>query len=418
MGNVDARNKIKLKYRLKKHPERLKGIVNLESSKSESNRALIIHALAGNGGRLTHLAGARDTDTMKSLLNSHSNILDVKDAGTTMRFLTAYLAIVGEGQVITGTDRMKKRPIGPLVEALRKIGADIEYVEEEGFPPLKISKIVDQKSDFIKIPGNISSQYISALMMISPYLKKGLTIQLTTEVFSLPYIELTMNLMAKFGVGVDFKDDTIFIPSGSYTPTNHEIEGDWSGASYWYSFVALASKKSALTLPRIRAYSSQGDRVISELMYKLGVSSHFEHGKVKIVKTNMDTPTIEIDFRNCPDLAQTVMVAAAALNVTLHMTGLESLKIKETDRILAMKAELAKMDAMLLESTKKWVLKPSESLPSSLHVETYEDHRMAMAFAPLSQLMDVTINDPEVVNKSYPGFWDEIRKLGIEIEEC
>ena len=406
-----------MKYRLKKYSDRLKGTVKLEASKSESNRVLIIDALAGSQSKLTHLSNARDTKTMRFLLKSQGDVLDVKDAGTTMRFLTAYLAVTGTGQVITGTDRMKKRPIGPLVDALRKIGADVEYLEEDGYPPLKIHKIETQKSDRIKIPGNISSQYISALMMIAPRLPKGLTIELTTEIFSLPYIELTMSLMSDFGVMVDFKKNKIKIAPQEYTPTDHATEGDWSGASYWYSFVALSGKKSYLTLPRVRAYSSQGDRVIADIMYKLGVASHFEYGKVKLQKRDRKEYSLNIDFRNCPDLAQTVMAAAAVSGVTLTMTGLESLKIKETDRILAMKTELSKLGAMLLESTKKWVLKPSEELPKSIEVETYEDHRMAMAFAPLSRVMDVTIKDPDVVNKSYPGFWDEIRKLGIEIQE-
>ena len=407
----------KLKYRLTKYTYRLKGVVQLESSKSESNRALIINALAGSQSKLSHIGNARDTQTMLAMLSSKDDVLDVKDAGTTMRFLTAYLAVTGTGQIITGTDRMKKRPIGPLVDALRTIGATIDYEGEEGFPPLKINKIQHQKADLIKIPGNISSQYISALMMIAPMLPNGLSIELTTEIFSRPYIELTMNLMGKFGVEVEFKKDKINIAPQQYEPTAHEIEGDWSGASYWYSFVALSTKKSSLTLPRIRTYSSQGDRVIADIMFQFGIASHFESGKVKLVKNGEKKETLVIDFRNCPDLAQTVMAAAAVSGVTLNMTGLESLKIKETDRIAAMQTELKKVGADLIEKDNEWVLTPSQSLPESIEVDTYEDHRMAMAFAPLSQLMDVTIDDPDVVNKSYPGYWDEIRKLGIEIHE-
>lgn len=406
-----------MKYRLTKYTDRLKGVVQLESSKSESNRALIINELAGGQSKLSHIGNARDTQTMQSLLNEKGNVLDVKDAGTTMRFLTAYLAVTGTGQVITGTDRMKKRPIGPLVDALRTIGATIEYVEEEGYPPLKINKIQHQKSDLIKIPGNISSQYISALMMIAPKLPNGLAIELTTEIFSKPYIELTINLMKKFGVEVEFKKNKINIAPQLYEPILHEIEGDWSGASYWYSFVALSSKKSSLTLPRIRTYSSQGDRVIADIMFKFGVASHFESGKVKLIKKAEKKNSLEIDFKNCPDLAQTVMAAAAVSGVSMKMTGLESLKIKETDRVAAMQTELKKVGAVLSEENNEWVLTPSESIPDSIEVDTYEDHRMAMAFAPLSQMMEVIIDDPEVVNKSYPGYWDEIRKLGITIQE-
>ncbi len=406
-----------MKYRLKKHSHRLKGKVRLESSKSESNRALIVNALSGNLGTLTHLAEARDTETMKSLLSSTNHELDVKDAGTTMRFLTAYLAIKGSGQVITGTDRMKKRPIGPLVDALQKIGATIEYLEEEGFPPLKINKLTTQNSDRIRIPGNISSQYISALMMIAPSLPNGLEIELTTEVYSRPYIELTQNIMHQFGAESTFENNLIKIASQNYIGTKHAIEGDWSGASYWYSFIVTSTKNSSLSLPRIRSYSSQGDQVISEIMFDLGVTSQYEPGIVKLQKGDTKKEVIDFDFRHCPDLAQTVMAAAAVSGTTLKMIGLESLKIKETDRVEAMKTELAKLGATLSENDGQWILNPSNQLPDSIDVTTYDDHRMAMAFAPLCQLMDVIIDDPTVVNKSYPGFWEEVKKLGIEIEE-
>lgn len=343
--------------------------------------------------------------------------MDVKDAGTTMRFLTAYLAIEGSGQTLTGTDRMKQRPIGPLVDALRSIGASIEYLENDGYPPIKVHKIEDQKGDEISIPGNISSQYVSALLMIAPCLPKGLTIHLTTEVYSKPYIQMTLDLMKEFGAHFRWENQTISVPSQPYEPTNHTIEGDWSGASYWYSFVAIARKKGYLNLPGIRTYSSQGDQAISDIMYQMGVASNYEYGKVKLLKRDEKRYSISLDFKDCPDLAQTVMVAAAATGITLDMTGLESLKIKETDRVEAMKKELSKIGAMLLESTHKWVLKPSEELPTHVEIDTYEDHRMAMAFAPLCMVMDVTIKDPEVVDKSYPGFWDEIKKLGVAIEQ-
>lgn len=406
-----------MKYRLKKYTKRLRGEVGLESSKSESNRALIINALAGGADTLCNISNARDTKTMRFLLKSQSDTLDVKDAGTTMRFLTAYLAIKGEGQILTGTERMKQRPIGPLVDALRDIGAYIDYQEKEGYPPLKIHKFEKQRVDVIKIPGNISSQYISALLMIAPYLPKGLTIELTTEVFSRPYIEMTLELMKDFGALAKWTDNKINVPPGSYTPTDHAIEGDWSGASYWYGFLAISRKKGYLNLPGIRTYSSQGDRVIADIMYHLGIASNYEYGKVKLLKRDEKKYSITLDFKDCPDLAQTVMVAAAATGITLEMTGLESLKIKETDRIEAMKKELSKIGAMLLESTHKWVLKPAEELPEQVEIETYEDHRMAMAFAPLSMVMDVTIQDPEVVDKSYPSFWDVVKQLGVKIDK-
>ncbi|MEM6736374.1 MAG: 3-phosphoshikimate 1-carboxyvinyltransferase [Bacteroidota bacterium] len=406
-----------MKYRLKKYSNRLTGIITLESSKSESNRALMINALSGNKGTLLHLSNARDSKTMKVLLESLNNEWDVKDAGTTMRFLTAFLSVVGSGQTITGTDRMKKRPIWPLVDALRELGATIEYLEKDGFPPLKIHKLTTQKTDCIKIPGNISSQYISALMMIGPCLPKGLSIELTTEIFSKPYIELTQSIMQEFGVESKFDGSKIKIPSKKYVATTYSIEGDWSGASYWYSFMALSYKKSSISLPRLKLHSSQGDRAIAEIMRRFGVSSRFESGEVRLQKTETKEESLHIDFKNCPDLAQTIMAVAAVSGITLNMTGLESLRIKETDRIQAMKIELSKLGAVLRESTKKWILKPSDQLPQVVEIDTYEDHRMAMAFAPLCQLMDVTINEPNVVNKSYPGFWDEVKKRGIKINE-
>jgi len=405
-----------LNYQLRKFSDRLKGRVQLESSKSESNRALLIKALAGGAGKLSNLSTARDTQTMLLLLNSPCDMLDVKDAGTTMRFLTAYLAVKGEGQILTGTDRMKKRPIGPLVDALREIGAHIEYLGESGCPPIKVHKINDQKSNIIRIPGNISSQYISALLMIAPCLQSGLTIELTTEVFSKPYIHLTLDLMSRFGITVEWNKQKLKVKPQAYRFASHTIEGDWSGAGYWYSFIAL-SQGGHLILPGVRGYSSQGDKKISRIMYDMGVASHFEYEKVKLIKKVEKSDSLFLDFRDCPDLAQTVMVVAAVSGITLNMTGLESLRIKETDRIRAMKNELSKIGAVLLESSHKWILRPGSKLPDSIEVETYEDHRMAMAFAPLCQLMDVTIKNPMVVEKSYPGYWNEIERLGVKIEK-
>ncbi|SNT05388.1 3-phosphoshikimate 1-carboxyvinyltransferase [Ekhidna lutea] len=407
-----------MKYRLKRYNSRLKGTVTLESSKSESNRALIINALAGGEAtRIANLSNARDTQTMLSLLQSRPEVYDVKDAGTTMRFLTAYLAIHGEGETITGSERMKNRPIGPLVDSLRSIGAQIEYLEKDGYPPLRISKIEHQQTNEISIKGNISSQYISALLMIAPQLENGLTINLTTDIYSLPYIQMTLDLMRAFDVESDFEGNTVSVKPQAYEPTKYAIEGDWSGASYWYGFMALSPEKGYLNLPDIRNYSTQGDKEIANIMYQLGITTYFEPGKVKLMKRNERVHCLKIDFRDCPDLAQTVMVAAAASDVKLEMVGLESLKIKETDRIAAMQAELNKIGAQLLENKSEWTLIPSVNLPDEVEIDTYEDHRMAMAFAPLCFLMDVTICDPMVVEKSYPGFWDEVEKIGVKIEK-
>lgn len=406
-----------MKYRLKRVNTRPKGSIQLESSKSESNRALIINKLAGGKtSNIKYLSRAEDTVRMQALLESKFGLLDARDAGTTMRFLTAYCALGKEKKTLSGTDRMKQRPIGPLVGALRELGATIEYLENEGYPPIEIHPFEQQLTDHLTMPGNISSQYISALLMIAPVLPNGLTISLTTEVYSKPYIQMTLDLMAAYGVPSRWTDNQITIPSSPYQPCEYTIEGDWSGASYWYAFMALSEGKGHLNIPRIQNYSSQGDHVIAEIMYALGVSSHFESGKVKLVKRQERVDHLCLNFKDCPDLAQTVMVVAAATGVTLEMKGLESLKIKETDRIEAMKRELSKLDAMLLESAHKWVLKPSPNLPEAVSIDTYDDHRMAMAFAPLCQVMDVTINDPMVVTKSYPGFWDEMKKANVEIE--
>lgn len=406
-----------MKYRLKKHNSRLKGTIILESSKSESNRALIINALAsGEVANIRNLSNARDTQTMHRLLSEKQKEYDVRDAGTTMRFLTAYLAIHGQDVIITGSERMKQRPIGPLVDALRQLGAEITYLEKDGFPPLQISHIKNQLTNEISIPGNISSQYISALLMIAPCLLNGLTITLTTEIYSRPYIQMTLDLMKAFGVATKWVGEKISVAPQIYEPANYIIEGDWSGASYWYGFMALAPEKGYLNLPGIRNYSTQGDNEIVSIMYHLGIISHFESGKVKVLKRTMEGKKLVLDFRDCPDLAQTVMVAAAASGVTLEMTGLESLKIKETDRVEAMRTELKKINATLTEDSGKWLLVPSNDLPDSVEIDTYEDHRMAMAFAPLCQLMDITINDPLVVEKSYPRFWEEVRGIGVEIE--
>ncbi|WP_462251924.1 3-phosphoshikimate 1-carboxyvinyltransferase [Ekhidna sp.] len=406
-----------MKYRLKKYNSRLKGTITLESSKSESNRALILNALAGGDiANLRNLSNARDTQTMNNLLSQKLDEYDVKDAGTTMRFLTAYFAIHGQNVTITGTDRMKKRPIGPLVEALRNLGADITYLENEGYPPLRISKIESQATNEISIPGNISSQYISALLMIAPSLPQGLTITLKTEIYSRPYIQMTLDLMEAFGVSSRWIGKKISIGPQIYKPVCYNIEGDWSGASYWYGFMSISQDKGYLNLPGIRNYSTQGDNKIANIMFQFGIASHFEAGKVKLLKRDERSKALTLDFKDCPDLAQTVMVAAAVTGTSLEMIGLESLKIKETDRVAAMQNELSKINAKLIEENNMWTLVPSEDLPESVEIDTYEDHRMAMAFAPLCQLMDVTIDDPLVVEKSYPRFWKELRDLGIDIE--
>ncbi|MEO1256905.1 MAG: 3-phosphoshikimate 1-carboxyvinyltransferase, partial [Bacteroidota bacterium] len=292
------------------------------------------------------------------------------------------------------------------------------YLEKEGYPPLRINSIEKQQNNEISLPGNISSQYISALLMIAPCLPLGLTVSLTTEIFSRPYIQMTLDLMEVFGVTHEWDGNTITIPKQSYHSTSYTIESDWSGASYWYGFMTFANESSSLRLKGLKEKSTQGDQAIVSIMENLGIQTDFEAEGVNIRKSLEKEDFIKLDFRNCPDLAQTVMVAAAATNTQLEMTGLESLKIKETDRIKAMQNELHKIGARLEEHDNRWTLIPSSSLPSLVEIETYEDHRMAMAFAPLCQLMDAIIQDPVVVNKSYPSFWDHVRSVEVTIEEC
>ena len=391
----------------------------LPSSKSISNRALVLNALSGNSTRsvLRNLSEARDTRLMQALINSPETTINVLDAGTTMRFLTAYFAITNQHKILTGTDRMKQRPIKLLVDALREIGAVIDYLEIEGFPSIEVKGFAGQKAKSVQIPGNVSSQYISALMMIAPKLAEGLTIELAGNVGSWPYIKMTGSLMAQFGVACEFESDSIKIPTGSFTSTELTIEADWSAASYWFAFVALA-KEANITLKNVSMQSLQGDRVIVEAMEKLGVQSAYENNSLILTKKS-SASSIEWDFKDCPDLAQTILPVCAAKNIRGVFTGLESLRIKETDRIAALQNELAKIGAAVIEKENTWALIPNADniLPAKADFATYHDHRMAMGLAPLATLMEVTFDDATVINKSYPGFWQDCESVGLKTEQ-
>lgn len=394
--------------------------IKLSSSKSESNRALIINALTGNRGVLHNLSDARDTATMQRLLKSPEHELDVMDAGTTMRFLTAYFATGKEHKSLHGTPRMNERPIRILVDALVETGANITYKGVEGFPPLEIRPFERQLKDHVKVAGNVSSQYISALLMTAPRLPKGLSIELTGEVNSRPYIDMTLALMEKFGIEIRREDDRLYtIKPQKYRPVDYHIESDWSGASYWYSMVALA-KAGSVKLLGLKKNSLQGDSVIAAYMEKLGVVSKFESDGVAITKSKTAAET-EFDFTHCPDLAQTLAVTCAAKGIPSKMSGLASLRIKETDRVTALQNELAKIGARLEEEGgDQWSLIPGSTGSyenKDISIKTYDDHRMAMAFAPLATLTDLRIQDPEVVRKSYPGFWEDMKKAGFSISE-
>ena len=408
----------------------IRAAIPLASSKSESNRALIIDALTGFRCQLTNLSSARDTQTMIRLLKADDRNADVLDAGTTMRFLTAYFAVTGQQKTLTGTPRMCERPIGILVDALRTLGADITYLKNNGFPPLQLNGFSASATNRVSIRGDVSSQYISALLMIAPSLPQGLTLELTGEIGSKPYIEMTLAQMEYFGIAyqADWTAQTLTVPAGQYTPKPYAIESDWSGASYWFSTLALAPDGSTLDLLGLKPYSLQGDSAIVQIMSQLGVRSEFTETGVRLTKVPAQA-ALSWDFTDCPDLAQTVAVCCAGLNVPLTMTGVESLKIKETDRIMALQTELRKVGAELIEvePNARYVVSrrpestraeaagsTTDSIPA---INTYDDHRMAMAFAPVAMQQPIVIAEPGVVAKSYPSFWDDFGRVATVSEE-
>lgn len=398
------------------HPDaRLKGIIHLPSSKSESNRVLIINALTQNKCQLENLSAARDTVTMRRLLASNDPELDVIDAGTTMRFLTAYCAITGRKAILTGTDRMCERPIGILVDALRDLGAKIDYVRKECYPPILIHGF-SQAMKRIAIRGDVSSQYISALLMVAPALPQGLELQLLGYVGSKPYIQMTLQLMQHFGIQAVWRENTIFIAPQKYLPTSYFVESDWSGASYWYSMVSLA-QEADIELVGLKENSLQGDKAIVEIMDKLGVKTVFGTNSIFLSKKET-VKELEWDFTDCPDLAQTIAVVAAAKGIRLIMKGLQSLRIKETDRIAAIVQEIEKFGCAtkVIGDSELHILANKPLHIDNQLVITYKDHRMAMAFAPLALLGSISIEQPEVVDKSYPSFWDDLRKVDFSIQ--
>lgn len=390
--------------------------IQLASSKSESNRALIINALTGFKGNLENLSSARDTQTMLRLLQSPEAIADVLDAGTTMRFLTAYFAVTGQHKTMTGTPRMCERPIGILVDALRTLGADISYQQKEGYPPTLLQGFNYTGQNRVKVRGDVSSQYISALLMIGPTLPEGIVLELTGEIGSRPYIEMTLQQMRAFGVEslADWDAKTITVPAKPYIPCTYQVESDWSGASYWYSLVALAPE-AEVELLGLKEHSLQGDSAIVAIMEYMGVKSTFTNRGVLLSKIPASA-AFEWDFTDCPDLAQTVAACAVAKGITVTMTGIESLKIKETDRVSALQTELPKIGGELVEIKTNEVYEvrrrnPLDNTSALPHIDTYDDHRMAMAFAPIGMCFPVTIAEPHVVAKSYPSFWEDLQKV-------
>jgi len=402
--------------------------IQLTGSKSECNRALIIKSLSKKLVKVENLSNAADTVTLNAILSdldtydNDSNTektVDVGPAGTAMRFLSAYLSAKNGNFLLTGTERMKQRPIGILANALKEIGADISYAEIEGFPPLAIKGPMEQAASHIKIKGDISSQYISALLMLAPTLKQGLTLEIEGELTSKPYVEMTLAMLAECGITHDWTENLITIKPQDFKPSTLIVEPDWSAASYWYSVVALA-KNAQISLPHLRDKSLQGDSQIKTIMEIFGVTTVKTSNGISFEKNQGTKNTDQIlDLKTCPDLAQTIVVIAAALGINMAFTGLETLKIKETDRVAALQNELAKIGVKLNEDNLVYTLDCSElHFPKKVSFATYEDHRMAMAFAPLALLIDqVEIEDYNVVEKSYPYFWEDLKKAGFSVEE-
>ena len=417
-------------YKISKPNRKIVGEITLDGSKSISNRILIIKALCEQDFTIHKLSTAKDSQTLTQLLSQkESTTFDAGAAGTTFRFMTAYLALKEGTQIMTGSERMKQRPIGKLVSALNSLGCNIEYLEKEGYPPLSIHAPkagLAGLSGELSIAADTSSQYITALLLIAPTLPKGLKLTLEGQIVSLPYIQMTLSLMAYFSVQHTWSGNTIVVENQKYQSRDITVEADWSAASYYYAMAAFADELD-LKLNGLFENSLQGDSVAVEMGFHFGVNTEYTEGGLRLTKSNNPpTELFEWDFVKCPDIAQTFAVICAGVGVQGLFTGLETLFIKETDRVAALKNELKKMGVsfvkmparfsqktqkqyFMIEGKSEWVAPPC--------FPTYEDHRMAMAFAPLAMLGNIEIEDPSVVGKSYPQFWEDLKKLGFEVDE-
>lgn len=408
-------------------PKALNQTIKLPASKSISNRAMIIHALSGSNVLPDNLSDCDDTEVIIQALQNNPYEINIKAAGTAMRFMTAFLATRnGEEHVITGTERMKHRPIRVLVDALRHLGADITYVGEEGFPPLCI-KGGKLEGGLLEVPGNISSQYVSALLMIGPMLSNGLTLRLKGDIISRPYIDLTLCMMREFGAIADWSDyETITVQAQRYKERSYYIESDWSAASYWYEMIALSKEADdEVRLEGLVDGSKQGDSSVRYIFSLLGVKTTFDTTEegvpttVTLRHSGRCVPRLEYDFVNSPDLAQTFVVCCCMLGVRFHFRGLSTLKIKETDRIEALKTEMHKLGFVLHDVNNSELYWDGERCEpqQDAAIDTYEDHRMALAFAPAVFRLDhLCINNPQVVSKSYPNYWEDLIKAGFEVK--
>lgn len=405
-------------------PENISGKITLPASKSISNRALILNALSKSDRIPENLANCDDTNVLTDALktdysnNNKRTIIDIGAAGTSMRFLTAFFASQNCKVLLTGTERMKNRPIEILVNALKDLGADISYAEKEGYPPLiingkKLNGITTQ------IDGSVSSQYISALLMIGPILKNGIRLTINGEIISKPYLEITLNMLKDYGITYSVSGNEIYIKNQTYTPSGYKIESDWSAASYWYEILSII-EKGEITLKGLKRESLQGDSKVAELFEGLGVHTEYKEDGIELTKTETCLKNFNYDFTEQPDLAQTFAVTCALKNIPFFFKGLKSLKIKETDRIAALIAESRKLGFDFRESSNEGLLWDGERIPKedNVHIKTYKDHRMAMAFAPAAiTFKNISIEDPEVVNKSYPSFWKDLTANNFIIKE-
>jgi 3-phosphoshikimate 1-carboxyvinyltransferase len=392
--------------------------IKISGSKSESNRVLILNSIFKNI-KISNLSDSDDTVVLKNALENLHKSIDIHHAGTAMRFLTAYLSTLDGGKfILTGSKRMKERPIGILVDALKNLGFNINYLKKKGYPPLEINGTKSEKS-IIKLKSDISSQFISALILIGPTFKNGLTIELDGEIISKPYINLTLNVLKKMGIGYSFRKNIIKIDNvKEINPTKYLIESDWSSSSYFYSIVAI-DKKIKIKLSNFFKESFQGDSFIEKIFIKLGVKTEFLNQNEILLSPINDfkkPSSLSFNLIDNPDLAQTVAVTCLALKIQVKITGLQTLKIKETDRILALYNELSKLGAKIIFDDTSIEIIPPVNLNKNIEIFTYDDHRMALSFAPLGLITPLIINDPDVVTKSFPSYWNDLLQLNFNLK--
>ena len=401
---------------LKASSLQLPASISITGSKSETNRLLLLQALYPSI-TLANTSNSDDSEVMQKALKGNQEVVDIHHAGTAMRFLTAYFA-VNEGRevILTGSQRMTERPIKVLVEALQQLGAQISYEKEVGYPPIRIKgqKITANK---VTIPANVSSQYISALLLVAPKLENGIELTLEGEITSIPYIKMTLALLNEIGIETHFTGNTILIKplTTSPKPQTLTVESDWSSASYFFSLVAL-SNEASISLSSYKQSSLQGDSALVKIYEQMGVKTHFDENKMTLVKQpNFKFERLNLGLNNTPDIAQTIVVTSLGLGIGCHLTGLHTLKIKETDRLEALRIELTKLGAKISVTNDSLTLEATHHINSNVKIATYNDHRMAMAFAPLALKVPIEIENAEVVSKSYPDFWEDLRSLGFEI---